>query len=92
MAAMSDEKIVPIRPSVGADVGSTEPNVEVIETLTRMLSEAMSGKLRAIAWVCVDDLGWQRYSWAGSCKISSIITGVARLQHRIMTEDYNNDE
>lgn len=69
-----------------------EPNEEVVERLKEMLKEAESGYLRAFSYARVTADRDIIHGWCGSCDAHDMIAGVAQLQHRLMTDNYNREE
>ena len=59
-----------------------EPNQDMIDDLDRMLGEAKSGELQAIAYCTVRD-GHKSTGWVGNSGTSdSIAAAIAMLSHR----------
>lgn len=69
-----------------------EPNEEVVAKLEELMLEAKSGYLRAFAFARITSERHIIHGWCGSCDAHDMIAGVAQLQHRLMTDNYNREE
>jgi len=67
------------------DIKDREPNMDLVEHLTKMLEDAMSGELRAMYYVVQfddnrADTGWQTDP---RCEIKPIVAELSILQTRL---------
>lgn len=65
-----------------------EPPADIIEKLEMLLTRARAGELKYFAFACIAANGDTGNGWAKGCgNAHEVVATVARLYHRVMTED-----
>ena len=76
------ENVVPIRSSLISARPKGEPSAELIELMERLLGDARSGHLQAIAYTGVTDERSIDTNWCGHSDIHDVAAGISILGHR----------